>query len=145
MPRVWSTILLPGALLLAAACTAAPPGAPSAGHPLTPGPPPGAPAGPVALALPSSGLTEDQRIVHALNRLAYGPRPGDVERVRRLGLRKWVERQLSPESIPDDTVEARLRDLSTLPMSTPELLRQYPPPETARPEGKPGAGPAPMR
>jgi Protein of unknown function (DUF1800) len=136
MPRVRSTISLLGALLLGAACTAAPPGAPRTEHPVTPGPPPGAPAGPVRLALPPSALTEDQRIVHAVNRLAYGPRPGDVEQVRRLGLRRWIEQQLSPESVPDDALEARLRDLLTLPMTTPELLRQYPPPETARRDGR---------
>ena len=37
-------------------------------------------------ACPSLPLGPDQHIVHALNRLGYGPRPGDVERVRRMGL-----------------------------------------------------------
>ena len=39
-------------------------------------------------------LTPDQQIIHALNRLTFGPRPGDIEQVRRIGLNKWIEQQL---------------------------------------------------
>ena len=46
------------------------------------------------LTLPASPLTPGQQILHALNRLGYGPRPGDVERVRRMGLAAYIERQL---------------------------------------------------
>src|SRR5204862_5166750 len=45
--------------------------------------------------LPITELTEDQAILHALNRLGFGPRPGDVERVREMGLETWIERQLN--------------------------------------------------
>src|SRR5579864_6242279 len=41
--------------------------------------------------LPITELSADEAILHALNRLAYGPRPGDVERVRQMGLAKWIE------------------------------------------------------
>src|SRR5262249_10053329 len=44
----------------------------------------------------TKGLTEDQRIVHVLNRLGYGPRAGDVERVKRIGLDKYIDQQLHP-------------------------------------------------
>src|SRR5689334_21300256 len=46
--------------------------------------------------LPATDLTEDEAIVHALNRLGYGPRPGDVEAVRQMGVAKWIDRQLHP-------------------------------------------------
>src|SRR2546422_6243592 len=51
--------------------------------------------------LPISELSPDEAILHALNRLAYGPRPGDVERVRQMGMAKWIEEQLNPGSIDD--------------------------------------------
>ena len=51
--------------------------------------------------LPITELTEDEAILHALNRLGFGPRPGDVERVRAMGLEKWIDEQLNPQSIPD--------------------------------------------
>ncbi|HYP52640.1 MAG TPA: DUF1800 domain-containing protein [Pyrinomonadaceae bacterium] len=73
-------------------------------------------------------LTEDERIVHVLNRLGFGPRPGDVERVRRVGVERYIEEQLRPESIRDDAAEARLRDLTTLRMSNGELLAKFPNP-----------------
>ncbi len=73
-------------------------------------------------------LTEDQKIFHLLNRLGYGPRPSDLERVRRMGIEKYVEQQLHPETISDTAVEAKLADLATLRMSTGELLAAYPPP-----------------
>ena len=62
--------------------------------------------------LPITELTEDQAIMHAMNRLAYGPRPGDVEYVRKLGLEKWIDQQLEPNSIDDSALESRLAALS---------------------------------
>ena len=49
-------------------------------------------------------LSPDQQIVHALNRLTFGPRPGDVEEVRRIGLAKWMEQQLHPDQIAENPV-----------------------------------------
>src|SRR5499427_10874099 len=54
--------------------------------------------------LPITDLSADEAIVHALNRLAYGPRPGDVERVKQMGLAKWIDQQLNPSSIDDSAV-----------------------------------------
>lgn len=68
-------------------------------------------------------LTEERRIVHVLNRLGYGPRPGDVERVRRMGLRQYITRQLHPETIDDSAVEARLKVLPMLDVPTAEMVR----------------------
>ena len=46
---------------------------------------------------PAPAEDDEARIVHALNRLTFGPRPGDVEAVRRIGLEEWISRQLHPE------------------------------------------------
>lgn len=64
-------------------------------------------------------------VVHVLNRVAFGPRPGDVERVRAMGLSNYIDQQLHPERIDDSVVEARLEDFETLNMSTGELAERY--------------------
>ena len=57
-------------------------------------------------------LSQDQQIVQALNRLTFGPRPGDVEEVRRVGLAKWIELQLHPGQIPENpALDAKLKPL----------------------------------
>jgi uncharacterized protein (DUF1800 family) len=72
-------------------------------------------------------LSKDQQIIHALNRLTFGPRPGDIEEVRRVGLEKWVELQLHPERIAEDPVlESRLKPLETLRMTSAELIEKFP-------------------
>src|SRR6267154_2279037 len=85
--------------------------------------------------LPITELSADEAILHALNRLAYGPRPGDVDRVRQMGLAKWIDQQLNPKSIDDKAVEARLETYPTLRMSSAKLLAEYPQPKPAQ---KPG-------
>ncbi|MFL5348857.1 MAG: DUF1800 domain-containing protein [Hyalangium sp.] len=79
------------------------------------------------LALPDTGWSEDQRALHVLRRLAYGPSPGDWEEVHQLGVARWIALQLHPEAIPDDAVAARLEPLPTLHLSTEELIARYPP------------------
>ncbi len=88
-------------------------------------------ADPALKGLPISELSPDEAILHALNRLAYGPRPGDIERVRQMGLAKWVEQQLNPNSIEDKSLEARLQDYPTLRMSSTKLIDDYPQPKQA--------------
>jgi uncharacterized protein (DUF1800 family) len=84
--------------------------------------------------LPVTELSADEAIFHALNRLAYGPRPGDVERVRQMGLAKWIDQQLNPGSIDDKALEARLEDYPTLKMSSEKLIAEYPQPKPAEKE-----------
>src|SRR5215469_2796054 len=73
-------------------------------------------------------LSPDQQIVHALNRLTFGPRPGDVEEVRRIGLNKWIELQLHPDQIPENpALEAKLKPLATLDMSLADVVQEYTP------------------
>jgi uncharacterized protein (DUF1800 family) len=86
---------------------------------------------PVLKGLPITDLSADEAIPHALNRLAYGPRPGDVERIRQMGLAKWIDQQLNPKSIDDRAMEARLSVYPTLNMSTTQLLAEYPNPKQA--------------
>jgi uncharacterized protein (DUF1800 family) len=81
--------------------------------------------------LPITELTPEEAIQHALNRLAYGPRPGDVERIKQMGLAKWIDLQLNPNSIDDKAVEARLENYPTLRMSTAKLIDEYPQPKQA--------------
>src|SRR6202790_2466545 len=81
--------------------------------------------------LPITELTVDEAILHAMNRLAYGPRPGDVERVRQMGLAKWIDQQLASNSINDQALNARLENLPTLSMSSAQLIEEYPQPKQA--------------
>jgi uncharacterized protein (DUF1800 family) len=74
-------------------------------------------------------MDDDKRIVHALNRLSFGVRPGDVERVRAMGLDKWFEQQLHPDRIDDSAMETRLAPFRTLRMSTREMVENFPPPQ----------------
>src|ERR1700752_2576044 len=73
-------------------------------------------------------LTEEQRIIHVLNRLGFGARPGDVERVKAMGLENYINQQLNPEKIVDTVAEKKLRELSVLNMTTAELYEKYPQP-----------------
>lgn len=86
---------------------------------------------PVLKGLPITELSADEAILHALNRLAYGPRPGDIERVRRMGLAKWIDVQLNSKALDDSALEARLQNFPTLQMSTAQLLAEYPNPKQA--------------
>src|ERR1700693_420906 len=67
--------------------------------------------------LPITELSEDEATLHALNRLGFGPRPGDVNRVKRMGLEKWIDAQLNPDSIDDKEMSARLEDYPALRLS----------------------------
>ena len=73
-------------------------------------------------------LTENQRILHVLNRLGFGARPGDIERVKTMGLNNYINQQLNPEKINDAVAEARVKNLPTLSMTTAELYEKYPQP-----------------
>ena len=86
---------------------------------------------PVLKGLPITELNEDEAVQHALNRLAYGPRPGDVERIKQMGLAKWIDEQLNPKSIDDHAVETRLSVYPTLTMSSARLMTEYPNPKQA--------------
>jgi uncharacterized protein (DUF1800 family) len=74
------------------------------------------------------GLSREQHIVHVLNRLGFGARPGDVERVKAMGLENYINQQLNPEKIADTVAENKIKDLTVLSMPTAELYEKYPQP-----------------
>ncbi len=65
-----------------------------------------------------SDPNEQKRAVQALNRLTFGPRPGDVQQVMAMGVDRWIDLQLHPEKISDSAIESRLAPFRTLHMST---------------------------
>ncbi|MEM6504994.1 MAG: DUF1800 domain-containing protein [Planctomycetota bacterium] len=76
-------------------------------------------------------LTIRERATHALNRMAFGARPGQVERVMEMGVENWMRQQLDPESIDDVYVDEYLaKKAPTLSMTNGELYREYRPPYT---------------
>ncbi|MBV9609237.1 MAG: DUF1800 family protein, partial [Acidobacteria bacterium] len=77
-------------------------------------------------------MDETKAALHALNRLTFGPRPDDVERVRAMGVDRWIDEQLHPEHIDDSAVEARLSGLLTLKMKTREIVENFPPPQVIK-------------
>jgi uncharacterized protein (DUF1800 family) len=77
------------------------------------------------LSTSDNRLNDRQRALHALNRLAFGPRPGDVDAVMKDGVDTWIEQQLHPEGIPDRAVQARVDALPTTKLSNAEIMRTY--------------------
>ena len=90
----------------------------------------------ITLVLPPAALPKEQKIakdkqvLHALDRLTFGPRPGDVDAVNRLGLKKWLDQQLHPARIKENpALEKKLAPLETLRLNQDEVVRKYPPPQ----------------
>ncbi|PUA20121.1 DUF1800 domain-containing protein [Glaciimonas sp. PCH181] len=86
-------------------------------------------------------LSDNEKALHVLNRLAYGPRPGDIEAVQQIGVKHYIDQQLNPDSIPlPPSLVVQLADLPSYQLSTTQLYQQYGPPSfppnTATPEEK---------
>ncbi len=78
-------------------------------------------------------LSKDEQILHALDRLTFGPRPGDVQAVKKMGVQKWIDLQLHPESIAEDQeLEKRLEPLESLRMTQEQAVAAYPPRQMIR-------------
>ncbi len=75
-----------------------------------------------------ASLTPEQKTLHVLNRIGFGARPGDVERVNAMGLQKYIDQQLDPASIADTIAESKVRGLDSTKMTTSELFAKYPNP-----------------
>ena len=73
----------------------------------------------------SAQVSPRDSALHALNRLAYGPRPGEVERVAREGVMRWIDRQLAPQQIADGDRAAREREFRFLDYDRGDLARLY--------------------
>ena len=73
-----------------------------------------------------------ERVLHVLNRFTFGPRPGDVAAVERMGAKQWFEQQLNPDSIDDSALNARLAMYPAMNLSQLELMQRYPTPQMLR-------------
>src|SRR5215470_6112622 len=72
-------------------------------------------------------LPPDRQVVHILNRLTFGPRPGDVDQVRRIGLDAWIDQQLHPDRLAENAALGdRLRALVTLDLPVWQIAERYP-------------------
>ena len=80
----------------------------------------------LALTETRKTLTEDQKILHVLNRLSFGTRPGDVEKVKAIGLKKYIEQQLNANAINDSQAESKFANLEVMNLSTTELFVKFP-------------------
>jgi len=75
----------------------------------------------------NSQMPEQKGAIHVLNRLMFGPRPGDTNRVMAIGVDQWIDQQLHPDKIDDHALEARLAPLRTLRMDTRDIVENFPP------------------
>src|SRR5438067_6475343 len=79
---------------------------------------------------PTAGASQqtkgEGRVLHALSRLTFGPRPGDVAAVEAMGLRTWFETQLNPQKIDDSAFNARLAQFPAMQLPQGELMARYP-------------------
>jgi uncharacterized protein (DUF1800 family) len=73
--------------------------------------------------------SDDQQITHVLNRLGFGARPPDIERIRKMGLRQYIEQQLHPEDINDDRADEKVAPLTSLRLNRGQIYDQYPEPQ----------------
>lgn len=71
-------------------------------------------------------LNERQKYLHLLNRLTFGPRPGDMARLERIGINAFIEEQLHPSNIDDNDLDWKLLSYPTLKMSAVELYEKFP-------------------
>ncbi len=85
------------------------------------------PAGIYAKKKSAHALDDQKRALHAIDRLSFGPRPGDVHAVTAMGVDKWIDLQLHPERIDDSALQSRLSAYRTLQMSTREMVLAFPP------------------
>ncbi len=85
-----------------------------------------------ASASPGKQIEGQARVLHALNRLTFGPRPGDLAAVEAMGLNRWFEMQLNPGSINDSALEARLAQYPAMGLTIAQLEARYPGPQEIR-------------
>ena len=76
---------------------------------------------------PANAADEQKRALHAIDRLTFGPRPGDVQAVAAMGVDKWIDLELHPERIDNAAMQARLANYLTLTMPTREMVMAFPP------------------
>ena len=76
--------------------------------------------------MPGGAASADPKVLHLLNRLSLGPRPGDIQKVEAIGIESYIQQQLAPEQIPEPpSLGDRLSQLASLKLSPVELVQQY--------------------
>ncbi len=89
-------------------------------------------------------LSQEQRIVHFLNRTSFGPTPDDIQRAKRIGTRAYLDEQLAPERIADHGSDEKVAGLKTMRLNSRELIELYPPPRLQRRQANQPGGMAGM-
>lgn len=75
-----------------------------------------------------TALSKEQRLTHAVERLSFGARPGDLDRVRQLGVDRWIDDQLHPERFAENPIlDEKLKPLVSLTMDSATLVKNFPP------------------
>ena len=105
--------------------------------------PPGMGAQPTAGArLPverhAKPLSEQEKVLQALNRFTFGPRPGDVAAVEAMGLQRWFEMELHPDKIDDSVLEAEMAEFPAMRLTADQLKERFPSGQVIRQMGKQG-------
>src|SRR5450631_3373195 len=101
-------------------------------------------AGSVVKRGPTAGVQQTKgegRVLHALNRLTFGPRPGDVAAVQAMGLSTWFEMQLNPGKIDDSALNARLAAFPAMQLPQAQLMARYPSQQVIRVMSQRNVGP----
>ena len=80
-------------------------------------------------------LTQQQKLVHFLNRTSFGPTREELEKLQQSGITAYLDQQLSPEQIPDSVVADKVAELKTMRLSSRELLELYPQAAVAQAKG----------
>jgi uncharacterized protein (DUF1800 family) len=83
---------------------------------------------PEVQAIKGPPLEDREKVIHVLNRMSFGPRSGEVDKViADGGWEKWVEQQLNFESVQDAALEDELpQRFPWLKMSIAEMRKAYP-------------------
>ncbi len=127
--------LLSSSLLIASACSGQAP------RPQTTPTAPAPPASSYAPAPATQGeLLPDEQIQQVPNRLTFGARPGDADKVRAMGIDKWIELQLNPDRIPDPAGDDVLRSYAVFSTPTGQIVRQFEELQRLQREAKKDAG-----
>ena len=73
----------------------------------------------------TDALSPREQALHTLNRLAFGPRPGEVDRVSKMGVAAYIQEQLYPQRVSDSKLDARLSEYRILSLSNAQMIAQF--------------------
>jgi hypothetical protein len=82
--------------------------------------------GHISSNLRSGQLRGDDRLLQVLNRFTYGPRPGDLDHLRAIGMQAWFNQQLNPQAVDDSALEQRLSQFPAVQLALPQLMTRFP-------------------